>query len=78
MATTMVRNNNNHHIPGSSPMSGTCPAAVKQTICKQISPAQASQISWACHMQGRHRKRKETKTISRRSQRRRRKRRRTR
>jgi hypothetical protein len=29
---------------------------VKQTICKQISPAQAAQISWACHMQGRPKK----------------------
>jgi hypothetical protein len=42
-------------------MSGTCPAAVKQTICKQISPAQAAQISWACHMQGRQKKKKERK-----------------
>ncbi len=28
-----------------APMSGTCPAAVKQTICNQISPAQTAQIS---------------------------------
>ncbi len=55
-----------------APMSGTCPAAVEQTICKQISPAQAAKISWACHMQRRQKKgKKERKTFTRRSQRRR-------
>jgi hypothetical protein len=39
-------------------LSNARPAAVKQTICKQISRlAQATQMLWTSHMQGRKRRR---------------------
>ncbi|CAM6080177.1 unnamed protein product [Sphagnum tenellum] len=55
--TTMARNNN--HIQGSlAHFLNACPAAVKQTICKQISRlAQATQMLWTSHMPGRKRRR---------------------